>query len=263
MRGAQPAKPVEARDDSANTIARPAARITFSPPPLQPSSAPPLPNFGKTARLSGAPPLPAPKQPPPPAPVPEASDEPPSWGAGTVAAAANTTRDLDAFSEDSVTKTFADLQERVSQGTAVQTRADSPLLIDVTPLNLLVETVGGYADTLIVANTPVPCDRTRVFITASDHQTTVTIRVAQGSGRRFEENTVLGEVELSGIRSAPRGDVHVAVTFELDADGILNVRAEDKESGRAAKATMRLAGINKEPEHMDEMMSRQSKHTVV
>ena len=118
-------------------------------------------------------------------------------------------------------------------------------------------------DTLMAANSPVPCDRTRVFITASDHQTNVTVRVAQGSARRFDQNTVLGELELSGIRSAPRGDVHLAVTFELDADGILNVRAEDKESGRATKATMKLAGINKEPGHMDDMVSRQSKHTVI
>lgn len=261
LRGAQPAKDEKLRDDSANTIARPAARITFSPPPMNPAAAAPSPNLGKTARMPSMP-LPAPK-PPLPAPVPEVPATPPSWGASAVAAAANTTRDLDAFSEDSVTRTFAELQGRVAEGTAVQTRADAPLLIDVTPLDLVVETAGGYADTLISANTPVPCDRTRVFITASDHQTTVTVRVAQGSARRFDQNTVLGELELSGIRSAPRGDVHVAVTFELDADGILNVRAEDKESGRAAKATMKLAGINKEPGHMDDMVSRQSKHTVI
>lgn len=188
--------------------------------------------------------------------------DPLSWAAEAVPQGAATTPDLDAFNEDSVTKTFEDIQGRIAAGTALVARAEAPLLIDVTPLDLLVETAGGYADALIQANTPVPCDRTRVFITASDNQTTVTVRVAQGASRRFSENTLLGELELSGIRRAARGDVHIAVTFELDADGILNVKAQDQESGHATTATMKLAGINKEPAQLAEMMARQAKHTV-
>src|SRR5262249_47334740 len=71
----------------------------------------------------------------------------------------------------------------------------APLLIDVTPLSLSVETVGGYCDTLIPANSPVPCDRTRIFITAADNQTMVCVNVAQGESRMFGENTFLGQLE--------------------------------------------------------------------
>lgn len=252
---ATPPAPAPALPSDANTIARPAARITFSPPPMPPT---PYQSPDKTARLPSAPPLPAAAK----LPAPPVPPDPLSWAADAIPQGAATTPDLDAFNEDSVTKTFEDIKGRIAEGTAVQARADAPLLIDVTPLDLLVETAGGYADALIQANTPVPCDRTRVFITASDNQTTVTVRVAQGVSRRFEENTLLGELELSGIRNAARGDVHIAVTFELDADGILNVKAQDKESGHATTATMKIAGINNEPSHFAEMIARQAKHTV-
>jgi molecular chaperone DnaK len=118
----------------------------------------------------------------------------------------------------------------------------APLLIDVTPLSLGVETVGGFCDVLIDANTPVPCDRSRTFATASDGQTTVRVRVAQGPSKRFEENTYLGEVELSGIDPAARGETRIAVTFVIDPDGILDVRARDVKTGRETVVRLQLVG---------------------
>ncbi|MGA7123673.1 MAG: Hsp70 family protein [Polyangiaceae bacterium] len=135
-----------------------------------------------------------------------------------------------------------------------------PLLIDVTPLSLSVETVGGYCDVLIEANTPVPCDRTRSFSTAADGQTVVVVRVAQGKSVRFSENTFLGELELSGIAAAPRGQTQIAVTFEIDADGILQVRARDKETGRETTAHMQVVGADVAPGDVEAMHARQAAH---
>ena len=142
-------------------------------------------------------------------------------------------------------------------------RMAAPLLIDVTPLSLRVETVGGYCDVLIAANTAVPCDRTRTFLTAADGQTTVIIRVAQGESNRFPENTYLGELELTGLAPAPRGDTQIAVTFEIDADGILNVKAKDVKSGRQTQARLQLLGAQTDPKDVEEMMKRQGRHAVM
>jgi len=144
--------------------------------------------------------------------------------------------------------------------TPEQLRQPAPLLIDVTPLSLSVETVGGFCDVLIEANTPVPCDRTRPFATASDGQTDVRVRVAQGPSKRFVENTYLGELELHGIASAPRGETQIAVTFEIDADGILNVRARDMKTGQETAARMQLVGAQGDPADMAAMQARQMAH---
>jgi len=119
-------------------------------------------------------------------------------------------------------------------------RPAAPLLIDVTPLSLSVETVGGYADVIIGRNTPVPCERTRVFVTASDNQTMVGVHVAQGESNRFVDNVRLGQLQLTGLRGAPRGETRIAVTFELDTDGILGVRAVDQSTGKATSAKIKL-----------------------
>ena len=142
-------------------------------------------------------------------------------------------------------------------------RMAAPLLIDVTPLSLRVETVGGYCDVLIAANTAVPCDRTRTFLTAADGQTTVIVRVAQGESNKFADNTFLGELELTGITPAPRGEAQIAVTFEIDADGILNVKAKDVKSGRQTQARLQLLGANTDPKDVEEMMQRQGRHAVL
>jgi molecular chaperone DnaK len=135
----------------------------------------------------------------------------------------------------------------------------APLLIDVTPLSLGVETVGGYCDVLIDANTPVPCDRTRTFSTATDGQTVVQLRVSQGESRRFAENTCLGQLELTGIAPGPRGSQEIGVTFEIDADGILNVRARDVATGKETAARMQLVGAQ-EAGDLEAMRARQAAH---
>jgi molecular chaperone DnaK (HSP70) len=134
----------------------------------------------------------------------------------------------------------------------------SALLIDVTPLSLRVETVGSYSDVLIDANSPIPCDRTRAFSTAQDNQTTVYIRVAQGEERVFKDNTFLGELELAGIAELPRGEAEIQVTFALDADGILNVRARDAKSGAVAEARMHVRGRQEADQDVAAMMIRQA-----
>jgi molecular chaperone DnaK len=133
----------------------------------------------------------------------------------------------------------------------------APLLVDVTPLTLAVETVSGYCDAVIERNTPVPCERTRAFVTAADNQTTVKVRVSQGESSRFGDNTLLGEVELIGLRAAPRGQVQIAVSFALDTDGLLNVSATDVETGRAAATRVRLIGIP-EAADVERMAARQA-----
>jgi molecular chaperone DnaK len=137
-----------------------------------------------------------------------------------------------------------------------------PLLIDVTPLSLSVETVGGFADVLIDANSPVPCDRTRSFTTGSDSQTTVVVRVAQGESKRFADNTLLGELELAGLAAAARGEPQIGVTFEIDVDGILNVRARDGKTGREMTARMQLVGAQNDPAEIEAMRARQANHPV-
>jgi len=109
---------------------------------------------------------------------------------------------------------------------------------------------------------PIPCDRTRAFSTASDGQTAVTVRVSQGESKVFGENTFLGEVQLSGIVAAPRGETQVAVTFELDADGILNVRARDVKTGQETVARMQLVGAANDPHEVAAMQARQAAHPI-
>jgi molecular chaperone DnaK len=141
-------------------------------------------------------------------------------------------------------------------------RRPAPLLIDVTPISLGVETAGGFCDFLISANTPVPCDRTRVFLTASDGQTSVVVKVAQGESQRFGENTLLGDLHLTGLVGAARGETRVAVTFEIDVDGILNVRAKDEGSGRETKARMQMVGTQSEAGEVQAMLARQTRQEI-
>jgi len=142
-------------------------------------------------------------------------------------------------------------------------KSGNALLIDVTPLSLRVETAGGYSDVLIRANTPVPCDRSRVFLTARDNQTSVVVRVAQGELPKFAENAYLGELVLANLPQGVRGEVRVEVTFELDADGILNVRAMELGSGLVAAATIRLLGVAQDASELAEMQARQNASAVV
>lgn len=127
--------------------------------------------------------------------------------------------------------------EAVAVGAAIQAAVLSGdvtdvLLLDVTPLSLGIETMGGIASTLIEKNTTIPTKKTQVFSTADDNQTAVTIHVVQGERKQAAQNKSLGRFDLSDIPPAPRGMPQIEVAFDLDANGILNVSAKDKATGK-------------------------------
>jgi molecular chaperone DnaK len=112
------------------------------------------------------------------------------------------------------------------------------VLVDVTPLTLGVETLGGVATPLIARNTPIPIKRTETFTTAADMQTSVTVHIFQGERPMAADNTSLGEFNLGGIPPAPRGVPKIEVTFDIDANGILNVTAKDTATGKSASISI-------------------------
>ena len=106
------------------------------------------------------------------------------------------------------------------------------LLLDVTPLSLGIETLGQVMSVLIEKNTTIPTKKTQVFSTADDNQTAVTIHVLQGERKQAAQNKSLGRFDLSDIPPAPRGMPQIEVSFDIDANGILNVSAKDKATGK-------------------------------
>ena len=133
--------------------------------------------------------------------------------------------------------------------------ARQPLLLDVTPMSLGVQTVSGYFDVLIERNASIPCEQARVFTTTVDNQTAVKLQIFQGESRVAAENTKLGEVELYGLRPADRGEVEIEVVFEIDTDGIVVVTARDRETGMQQAARIEVsAGYT--PEEIQAMMER-------
>ncbi len=147
-------------------------------------------------------------------------------------------------------RTDVDPDEVVAMGAAIHAAAlvgdvvteeaagGGAFLLDVTPLSLRVGVAGGLAETVIERNTPVPIEQTRTFTTTQNNQERVQIRVYQGESRRADENELLGQFDFSGFKKAPRGGVRIDVTFEINADGILNVQARDQETGKVASTTL-------------------------
>jgi len=117
-----------------------------------------------------------------------------------------------------------------------------PILMDVTPHSLGLETAGGYCRRLILKNSPVPTEQTRTFTTAQDGQAEVAVRICQGESESFVDNEVLGEVVLDSLTQKARGELLIEVTFILDANGTLGIEAKDADSGRVQKTHINLRG---------------------
>ena len=116
------------------------------------------------------------------------------------------------------------------------------LLLDVTPLSLGIETLGGVFTRMIDRNTTIPTKKSQVFSTAEDNQNAVTIRVFQGEREMAADNKMLGQFDLVGIPPAPRGVPQIEVTFDIDANGIVNVSAKDKGTGKEQQIRIQASG---------------------
>ena len=155
--------------------------------------------------------------------------------------------------------------EVVAVGAAVQAGILSGdvkdvLLLDVTPLSLGVETLGGVMTKLIERNTTIPTKKTEVFSTAADNQTSVEVHVLQGEREMARDNRTLGRFHLVGIPPAPRGVPQVEVTFDIDANGILNVSAQDKATGKTQNITITASsGLSKD--EVERMVSEAQSHS--
>ena len=144
-------------------------------------------------------------------------------------------------------KTDVDPDQVVAMGAAIHASTligggtQDAFLLDVTPLSLRIGVAGGLAETVIERNTPVPIEQTRSFTTYQDDQEAVKIRVYQGESRKAEENELLGQFEFGGLDKRPRGHARIDVTFAINSDGLVNVTARDRETGRQASTAITLS----------------------
>lgn len=145
------------------------------------------------------------------------------------------------------------------QGGVLAGEVDDILLLDVTPLSLGIETLGGVCTKLIERNTTIPTKKSQIFSTAADNQTTVEIHVLQGEREMANDNKTIGRFHLDGIPPAPRGIPQVEVTFDIDANGILNVGAKDKATGKEQSIRIEASsGLN--DSEIDKMVNDAKKH---
>jgi len=133
------------------------------------------------------------------------------------------------------------------------------LLLDVTPLSLGIETLGGVMTTLIARNTTIPTRKSEIFSTAADNQTSVEVHVLQGERQLARDNRTLGRFHLIGLPPAPRGVPQIEVTFDIDANGIVNVQAKDLGTGKEQKITITASsGLSKD--EVERMMREAESH---
>jgi molecular chaperone DnaK len=154
--------------------------------------------------------------------------------------------------------------EVVAVGAAVQAGVlagdvKDVLLLDVTPLTLSIETMGGVATQMIARNTTIPVKKSEIFSTAEDNQSAVDVKVYQGERPMAADNNLLGQFRLEGIPAAPRGMPQVEVTFDIDANGIINVTAKDKATGKEQKISI-TASTNLNKQDIDRMVNEAQAH---
>jgi len=145
------------------------------------------------------------------------------------------------------------------QGGVLAGEIDEIVLLDVTPLTLSIETLGGIATPLIERNTTIPTEKTKTFTTAEDNQPSVEIHVVQGERKMAADNKSLGKFQLTGLPPSPRGIPQIGVTFSIDADGILNVTAKDKATDKSASITIKESSRLDETE-IDRMKREAEEH---
>ncbi|MEO8842244.1 MAG: Hsp70 family protein [Kofleriaceae bacterium] len=262
------------------TITVPPRQTTTSPtlaaPPPPPPRTAPRPATSPPAGLAPLPPLIPPTSPtliveppkPPPRPFPAPPPEPATRPAMSAIAAQATTMMLDPSPPSSAASTargmgpaatahgFATAQPMAAPGSTapgfvppqtypVQQQPLStrtPVVLDVTPRALGIGTVAGYCEELIRRNARVPTEIRKLFTTSRDAQDTVRIIVCQGESRRLDNNVVIGDLTLDGLPARPRGETSIEVTFQLDANGILQVKARDAHTGKEQRASLDLVG---------------------
>jgi molecular chaperone DnaK len=145
------------------------------------------------------------------------------------------------------------------QGGVMSGDVDDVVLLDVSPLSLGIETLGGVSTQLIEANTTIPTSKTETFSTAADNQTSVEIHVLQGERAKAQDNRTLGRFHLDGIPPAPRGVPQIEVKFDIDADGVLNVSAKDKGTGKEQSIRIESSsGLSEE--EIEKMKEEAEKH---